>query len=344
MEIKDSVTAINYALATKEFALKTQNTQDYLSSLKFLSNTVKDSALGFSQEYIKINDSLQKRERAVRNKFARIRFETEGYISETKRLNDRILQTSFISAGIILIIILLYIIGNQRAKNKLIKQKQTANQEIYNLVIDQQKRFDEGRDLEKQYISKELHDGILGKLFGIRLNLDSLNDEDDSRSKKERFKYIREIQKISDQIRLLSHRLNKTSLGNVNFETVLEELLKSQNAGKIKFHIDFKGAINWDTIDNNIKINIYRILQEAISNIQKHSKATEARIKFDNLNDQLIICITDNGIGFYPEKTKNGIGLNNIYARVKKIEGKISIRSLGENRKGTTIKLTVPFN
>ncbi|MBZ9632482.1 tetratricopeptide repeat protein [Salegentibacter sp. LM13S] len=344
LEKKDSVTAINYALATKELALKIQNTRDYLSSLKFLSNTVKDSALNYSQEYIKINDSLQKRERAVRNKFARIRFETEGYISETKRLNDRILQTSLISAGVILIIILLYIISNQRAKNKLIKQKQTANQEIYNLVIDQQKKFEEGRDTEKQYISRELHDGILGKLFGIRLNLDSLNEEDDSESKSERFKYIREIQKISDQIRLLSHRLNKTSLTNVNFETVLEELVKSQNAGKIKFHIEFKEAINWDTIDNNIKINIYRILQEAISNIHKHAKATEARIKFDNLNDQLIISIADNGIGFYPEKIKNGIGLSNIYARVKKIKGKINISSLGENRKGTTLKLTVPLS
>ncbi|WP_156101192.1 sensor histidine kinase [Salegentibacter sp. Hel_I_6] len=344
LEKRDSVTAINYALATKELALNTQNTRDYLSSLKFLLNTVKDSALNYSQEYIQINDSLQKRERAVRNKFARIRFETEGYISETKRLNDRILQTSLISAGLILIIILLYIISNQRAKNKLIKQKQTAKQEIYNLVIDQQKKFEEGRDTEKQYISRELHDGILGKLFGIRLNLDSLNEENDSQSKKERFKYIREIQKISDQIRLLSHRLNKTSLTNVNFETVLEELVKSQNAGKIKFHIDFKESINWDTIDNNIKINIYRVLQEAISNIHKHAKATEASIKFDKINDQLIISITDNGIGFYPEKTNNGIGLPNMYARVKKIKGKISIDSLGKNRKGTTIKLTVPLN
>ncbi|MBZ9629751.1 tetratricopeptide repeat protein [Salegentibacter sp. LM13S] len=344
LEKKDSVTAINYALATKELSLKTQNIRDYLSSLKFLSNTVKDSALAYSQEYIKINDSLQKDERAIRNKFARIRFETDEYISETKRLNDRILQTSFISGGVILIIFLLYIISNQRGKNKLIKQKQTANQEIYNLVIDQQKRFEEGRDLEKQYISRELHDGVLGKLFGIRLNLDSLNEQDDSESKRERFKYIREIQKISDQIRLLSHRLNKTTLSKVNFETVLEELVKSQNAGRIKFHIDFNGSIHWNTMDNNIKINLYRVLQEAISNIHKHSKAAEVRIIFDNLSDQLIISIADDGIGFYPENTKNGIGLNNMYARLKKIKGKFSISSLNENRKGTILRLMVPLN
>ncbi|MBZ9632222.1 tetratricopeptide repeat protein [Salegentibacter sp. LM13S] len=340
----DTIKGIEYAREVQELSRQSNNFKDLLSSLLILSTADKDNALTYTNEYIKINDSLQKEERAIRNKFARIQFETDEYISKANRLNQQISQTSFISAGIILVIILLYIISNQRAKNKLIKQKQTANQEIYNLVIDQQKKFEEGRDIEKQYISRELHDGILGKLFGIRLNLDSLNEEDDSQSKKERFKYIREIQKISDQIRLLSHRLNKTSLSNVNFETVLEELIKSQNAGTIKFHIEFKESINWDTIDNNIKINIYRVLQEAISNIHKHSKATEARIEFENLNDQLIIGITDNGIGFSPEKTKNGIGLGNMFARVKKIKGKITISSLGENRKGTTIKLTVPFN
>jgi signal transduction histidine kinase len=238
----------------------------------------------------------------------------------------------------------LYIISAQGARNKLILQKKVASQEIYNLVLEQQKKFEEGREKEKLHISRELHDGILGKLFGIRLNLDSLNEDDDIGSKKERFKYIREIQNISDQIRLLSHRLNKSTLNNVDFHGVLEELVKNQNAGKIILNISIDSTIKWDKVESEIKINIYRILQEAINNIHKHAGATKAEIKFKKCKEKLFVSIIDDGVGFYPGNRKKGIGLSNIYSRIKKLKGKISIRSLEKYKKGTSIKFFVPLN
>ncbi|MDT0678748.1 hypothetical protein [Autumnicola musiva] len=74
-----------------------------------------------------------------------------------------------------------------------------------------------------------MHDGILGKLFGIRLSLDSLNQEETEKSRKKRFKYIEEMQKIAEEIRFLYHKLNKTSLVDVNFKTVLKEIVKNQS-------------------------------------------------------------------------------------------------------------------
>ena len=73
---------------------------------------------------------------------------------------------------------MIYIILAQRAKNKELKfakQQQETNEEIYNLMLSQQDKVDEARALEKKRISEELHDGILGRLFGTRLSLDSLN-------------------------------------------------------------------------------------------------------------------------------------------------------------------------
>ncbi|MDX1718915.1 MAG: tetratricopeptide repeat protein [Salegentibacter mishustinae] len=331
----DTSTALTYALDAKELALRSQNTRDYLSSLKFLSNTVQDSALNYSHEYIKISDSLQKRERTIRNKFARIRFETDEYISETKRLNDRILQTSLISAGIIIMIILLFIIYNQRGRNKLIKQRNKANEEIYSLILTQQKNFEEGREKEKQHISRELHDGILGKLFGVRLSLDSLNDEEHPDAREKRFKYIEEIQKIAEEIRLISHKLNKNSIVEVDFKVVLEELIDKQ-PGRIQLKMD--SAINWEKLSNDIKINFYRITQEALANIQKHAKATEAKVEIRKEDDQLILEIWDNGVGFKTDKIHAGIGLKNMRNRIHNIKGQFSIKS-GE--KGTLIEVLV---
>lgn len=338
---KDTTTAITYGSQAKELSQASQNTRDLLASLLILSNAEKDNALTYTNEYIKINDSLQKEERAIRNKFARIRFETDEYISETERLSQRVVRISFIAIGLILISVLLYIIKDQWSRNKFIKQKQDANQEIYNLILTQQKNFEEGREKEKRHISRELHDGILGKLLGVRLSLDSLNEEDTPDIKKKRFEYIEEIQTIAEEIRLISHRLNKVSLVDVDFNTVLEELLEKQNRGKIKFRLDVNPSINWESIEDDIKINFYRIIQEAINNIHKHSEATEALVQIQKIENQLILRISDNGNGIEQMHTNRGIGLKNMEARAKNLNGKLKITSGNSNAKGTFIKLAV---
>ena len=218
---EDTFKATEYAHEVNKLAKKSRNYKDLLSSLLFLSSTVGDSALAYSQEYIKIADSLQKQERATRNKFARIRFETDEYILETDRLNQRVMRISLTTLGIFIIFALLYVIKHQRSRNKLMSQRHSANEEIYGLILAQKKNFEEGREKEKQHISRELHDGILGKLFGVRISLDSLNEEDDAESKNKRFKCLEEIQKIAEEIRLVSHRLNQSSFVDVDFKTCL---------------------------------------------------------------------------------------------------------------------------
>lgn len=340
LDQKDTSATIKLAHQAKAFAMQSQNTRDFLSSLLLLSKTLEDSALYYSQAYIKINDSLLKDERATRNKFARIRFETDEYISETEKLNQRVLILSFSAFGISVILILLYIIKHQRSRNNLMKQKQYADQEIYNLILSQQRKYDEGREKEKQHISRELHDGILGKLFGVRLNLDSLNDEDTEEGKEKRFTYIEEIQKIAEEIRLVSHKLNEGSLVDVDFTTVLQELVEKQTLATLSFQLISEETINWDSVENNIKINIYRVLQEAIYNIQKHSGATEGFVKFAKLEENIFLEVKDNGTGFLHDGSKEGIGLKNMQDRVRSINGTIQFKTSGS---GTTIELLVPL-
>lgn len=340
---KDTSSAIEYASRAKGLAIASQNSRDLLTSLLVLSNAVKDSSLFYTREFIRINDSLQQRERSTRNKLARIRFETNKYISRTENLSQKITSILLIALGIIIFFSLLYIIKHQRSRNiklQLIQQKQSANKEIYNLILAQQNNFDKGREKEKQHISRELHDGIMGTLAGIRMNLDALNEEDDSKIKKKRLKYIEEIGNITAEIRSLSHKLNKTIPIDVGYQTVLKEFIGTQNQDNTTFKFEVTNTIPWDKIEDDVKINMYRILQEAVYNIQKHAMATEASVSIKKTNSQLILMIEDNGKGFNHKKINKGIGLKNMEIRAGNINGKLEIIS-GIPEKGTSIRLIV---
>lgn len=337
LEKGDTLKANEYALKAKKIAKEIQNSRDLLRAINLLSQLDPQKSLAYANEYIVLNDSLQKREREVRNKFARIRFETDQYISETEKLNQRIFRISLISFGVLLVLVLLYLVKDQRSKNKVIKIKQQANQEIYNLILAQQRNFEEGREKEKQHISRELHDGILGKLFGVRLSLDSLNDEEGQEVQNKRYEYIEEIQKIAEEIRLISHRLSKNSIIDIDFKIVLEELIKKQSHN---IHLTIDNSINWEQVDNEIKINLYRIIQEAINNIQKHAKATETKVEIFEEEDALKLQVRDNGIGFNTDTVKSGIGLKNMKIRSQNIKGSYSVSS---NSAGTFIEVTVNY-
>lgn len=332
---KDTLKALMFIDEALTLSKRINNNRDYLASLLLLSRADPHNKSDYMADYIKMNDSLHREERAIRNKFARIRFETDEYISETERLNQRVFRISLISLGALLIFALLYMIKDQRSRNKFIKQKQSANQEIYNLILSQQRKFEEGREDEKQHISRELHDGILGRLFGVRLSLDSLNDEDNIDSKKKRFEYIEEIQDIAEEIRLISHRLNKSSIIEVDFKIVLQELIKKQTQ---KIHLRIDNSINWEKVENDIKINFYRIIQEAINNIYKHANATKAKVEISKEKDNLILEVWDNGLGFNADQLKVGIGLENMKSRSQNIKGVFKIKS---DQEGTLIKVSI---
>jgi signal transduction histidine kinase len=104
----------------------------------------------------------------------------------------------------------------------------------------------------------------------------------------------------------------------------------------------FDPEIKWDVISNIVKINLYRIVQEGLQNCNKYSKADIIRVEFKNENNDLVLTIEDDGIGFNTNKTKNGIGLHNIEYRAKECKGTVTIKSAkGE---GTILTIKIPID
>ncbi|MDH5404831.1 MAG: tetratricopeptide repeat protein, partial [Candidatus Heimdallarchaeota archaeon] len=343
---KDTLQAIKLAKEASDLSFRTNNFRDQLASFLLLSKLDKKNSSHYANKYIVLSDKLVKQERSVRNKFARIQFETDEYISENERLYEqrkRLLMLSF--AGLILAI-LSYIIIDQRHKNiklRLEARQQKANEEIYDLMLVQQYKLDEGRRKEKKRISEELHDGVLGKLFGTRLLLSALNDKSDAKNIKKREKYIIDLQAVEEEVRSVSHELSRQSeFLNVGYKQVVQDLLENQS--KISsFNYEFRcdKKINWEEISGEFKMNMYRIIQESLQNINKYAKAKNVMVEFKLTQKHLKLLIIDDGIGFNTSIKKKGIGLKNIKSRTKHLKGIFKIKS--ESSSGTFIEIKIPY-
>lgn len=338
---KIAVNALNDARAI-------DNSGDILLVLKQLSKVDAVNSSKYYGEYIRISDSLNEADRKSKDKFARIQFETDEIIKENDQLEQKNRDILNYFMGAIIIGGVLFFMRIQRSRSRelaLTQAQQQANEEIYRLIISHQNQLEEGRDLEKQHISKELHDGVLGRLFGLRLNLDGLNNFDDEESKQQRLDYLNELKVIEQDLREISHELNRENRVVINnFLAIINNLLEQQakiNPAKVKSIIDVD--IDWDILPNMAKINLYRILQEALQNINKYAEAKNILVHFrKDKKGNLLFNIEDDGVGYdVNSKKSKGIGIKNIVARTQQCQGIIDIKS--EIGKGSKIIITFPL-
>lgn len=329
-------------------AREINNAGDILLSLKQLSEVDSINDGKYRGEYIKISDSLNEADRKSKDKFARIQFGTDELIKQNDNLEEknRNILNYFIAA--IVVGGFLFFMRIQRSRSRelaLTQAQQQANEEIYRLIISHQNQLEEGRDLEKRRISKELHDGVLGRLFGLRLNLDGLNAHDDDDAKQQRLDYLNELKLIEQDLREISHELNRENLVLINnFVAIINNLLEQQakiNPAKVKTVIDVD--IDWEIVPNMAKINLYRILQEALQNINKYAEAKNILVHFrKDKKGNLLFNIEDDGVGYdLNSKKSKGIGIKNIVSRTQQCQGIIDIKS--EIGKGSKIIITFPL-
>ncbi len=342
---KDSMAKI-YAERSRDLALELQNNEELLKAYQLLSEiTNNEEGLEYANKYIRLNDSLVKEERLVRDKFARVKFETDEIAEKNLQISreNEILVIAIL--GLTALFLLGYIIFRQQQSNKELvfaQTQQEANQEIYRLLLNQQIKLEEGRQLEQKRMSEELHDGVLGRLFGVRLSLDGINQRANDGFTEARNKYIDELKSIEKEIRLISHDLGTEALpSDVAYIDAVESLISDLcDVNDINFEFNNDENIDWEHIDDQKKVNLFRILQESLQNIFKHANAKSIKINFDYIEDKINLTILDDGIGFKSEKVKKGIGLKNITSRVSQMSGVVQF--LSNKDSGTIVSVSVP--
>lgn len=365
---KDTLKANFYLKDAQLQAHKNNIYEDELKILQLLTeaNPVKESF--YNNRYIQLNDSLQNVERATRDKFARIEFETEEITQENKiifKKNTDLYNSLWFIIGIsILSLMLFYLLYKnkiQKAKNRemlliqqqqeaeirelnLLQEQKIAEEEIYQLIIAQQNKYEEGKNSEKERMSLELHDNILSSLGGLNSNLEAQMIKLGLVNNIQFNKILNGLLNVQNDARKIAHDLIKNIFINnsESFIDVVTELTTNiKNHTAIHFNVEATTTVNWEVVNNTVKINLYRIIQEALHNIEKYAQAKNVTVFIDQQDNTLELAIIDDGKGFDSTTNKEGVGLRNMKTRTDSLNGFIIITS--EVKKGTKINLTVPI-
>ncbi|MNX45882.1 Oxygen sensor histidine kinase NreB [compost metagenome] len=343
---KDTFKSIQSLKEANQLAVKIKNSNEILASLKLLSELDKKNRLYYANEYIKLSDSINQVQKNAHNKYARIEYETSRIEDENKVLTKENFYILFISFALVLILGVIIVLRYFKYRNKelqFVKKQQSANEEIYQLLTEQHKKIDIAKENEKARIAKELHDGVMNKIYGVRMNLGFFNTLTDEKTIEKRKVYISELQNIESELRLISHDLSRGSFFDGNdFNVLLTSLVENQKEfSSTHFKYVNNATLDWSVVENIYKINLYRIIQEAILNVNKYANAKNCKVKIQRKDNNLLkLSITDDGQGFDTKTKKGGIGLSNMKERAHSLKGQFNI----ESKIGEGTKIEVLFN
>jgi signal transduction histidine kinase len=359
--IKDSIANLQKTKEINELEVKyeTLKKEKEIRGLQ-LENTNRSLELSRQKDAI-ANLKLQQKIKEAETKNQRLIFQndSEKRINEIKLLKkDQELQEANLTReksikNTILysfLILLLPIIGllvmyyqklqTQSALNQ--KEKEVNTQKIATLLKDQEleviKTSVESTDKERKRIAQELHDRIGGNLAAIKLQLNNPKISGQH--------YIKDINQQIDntyvQVRNISHNLMPKTFVNHNFCDVVEGYLDTIGAtSKINTSLAVFPRKVIDRLDLHLQEELFKIIQELITNTIKHAKANtvELHMNVSDKNTQLSIIFEDDGIGFNPETQEQGLGFINIKSRLEAISGILLIDSL--KGRGTLINIEI---
>jgi len=222
------------------------------------------------------------------------------------------------------------------------RQKAIANAER---IIQQETRLNavfQAQEEERRRIAKELHDGVGQTISAIKMNYQSLSGKAAEKELVPEFEKIgKMLENAGTEVRSISHQMIPKELEQFGLVPAVEGMLNLnlENA-PVQYRFEHSGFS--ERIGSHIELVLFRVLQELVSNVIKHSKANQLTVQLVKLKTHVVLNVSDNGIGFDVErKEKNGIGLLNIASRIDAIKGNLNYESA--SGKGTSVTIRTPI-
>ncbi|MDO5979387.1 sensor histidine kinase [Flavivirga spongiicola] len=332
--------------------------------LVFVYNNLKEAykglgqinkALEYSEKSNILNDSILNTENQKNFLEVQTKYETEKKEKEIlqlqtdnikvnyKRKQNRNLLIATLFALLLALLLIYFLQKNAKKKRIIMEQNLTIQEQDFNQLLKTQElegidAIINAQEIERHKMAADLHDNLGSKVATLKLYLESYNDKEDFSEFYDKLKKL--MNDTYNEIRSISK--NKNFGAQINKGLIPSTKIIAKRISDSK-KIDIK-VINIDVnkrIENKLEIQVFRIIQELLTNIIKHSKASEAIVQFSEHDNTLNIIVEDNGTGFDINTPKSGIGLINIEKRIENIEGDLVIDTLKGN--GTTIILNIPL-
>jgi signal transduction histidine kinase len=229
-------------------------------------------------------------------------------------------------------------LGLQLSKQELLQQQKLekirteAQIRILNATLD-------GKETERKQIAETLHDSVSALLSSANLHLQACKKLFKGPTPIEVDKSQNIIHEASQKIRDLSHTLVSSILLKFGLGYAIKDMAEKYSNSQLEILYETQ---NIQRYDQDFEIKLHNIIQELINNTLKHSEATTASIFLVEKDEKLLLSIKDNGKGFDKLQVpkKDGLGINQIDARIHMMKGKFNIKS--ENNKGTLVTIELP--
>ncbi|WP_231494733.1 tetratricopeptide repeat-containing sensor histidine kinase [Polaribacter sp. Hel_I_88] len=326
------------------------------SNLAWAMRNLKEyEAYDFQEKSYEIEGNIRQREvdKAVEEITEKYNFDVKKQVllqeQENKRLKD---QRVFLIIGIIALIIILSLA--YKIKVKTLKQNNLAleltqvellqNQKIEKIKSEAQIRILnatlDGKESERKQIAETLHDSVSALLSSATLHLQATRKQFNGSTPVEIDKTQEIILEASHKIRDLSHTLVSSVLLKFGLNFAIKDIAEKYSNSVLKIETNIKKVRRYE---QGFEIKVYNITQEFANNILKHSNATNALIALKEKNEALYITISDDGVGFDKNSIniKDGLGINQIDARIQMMKGEFNIES--SLNEGTKITVILPI-
>jgi two-component system NarL family sensor kinase len=256
-------------------------------------------------------------------------------------ISKKHIQVIVLAITILMIMILGYLFYTRYR----LKQKAIMNETMLRQQELRNKAIIEAEEKERIRIAKDLHDGLGQQLSAVKMYLSAFEAEVKLSTVMEEDKVKNLLTMVDEavkEVRSISHNMMPNALIRSGLSTALREFInKISSTGALKIDLEIIG-LN-ERMESTTETVLYRVLQECISNIVKHAKASKIGIQLVKHTTSLNLIIEDNGVGFDSSKINDftGIGLKNIISRVQFLNGNVEFDSFPGN--GTTVVIDIPL-
>ncbi len=302
--------------------IKDFNDYEALLEVLTLITELDPDSLEEHHRFKEVSLKLMQLRKKTREIYAPTRFENENLLKENEIKNRRISQvrnqnTIYLLGILLLFISIVFAVYFFRQRTRYLAQQ--------NKIVEFQASYE-----TETRISKRLHDELGNDIFQVMLQYQ--NDPHDPRIKNK-------LNHAYAKARDISRENNEFDIGET-FSEELNNMLQNYAYNGIRLIAIGFDNIDWNHLDKTVKITIYRVLQELMTNMQKHSKANLVKLMFSCVKDTIKIKYSDNGVGMKQDHLKSKNGLRNTEKRVKAINGTLIFDS--EKDKGFKAEIEIP--
>lgn len=319
----------NYARLAYEKATEINSVNTRLKSLALLvESSIGNESKKFSMLHLHINDSINKVRQKARNQFAKIKYDSKKEKEDNLKLKSQKAENAlqleqqknrnlllYFVVGII-IMISIFISNFLVAKNKRERIITSYNTEIR--------------------IAKKLHDELANDVYQTM----AFAETQDLSTGHNKEVLLNNLDTIYSRTRNISKENSIVETG-AHFLPNLKEMMSGFNTNEVNILTNGIDSINWATVENNKKITIYRVLQELLVNMKKHSQCNLVVLTFKKNENKLQIEYSDNGIGATFDEKKSRNGLQNVENRIQAIKGTVTFDT--KSNKGFKVTILFPI-